>query len=89
MHSKVHFMHLGPKITGVEFTFLLAWRRGYSLNYTLRRAGVIKCKSWRTVLLIFTPQMYANVQYWRTPEDPLSYIRREFYMKCTLGCVLH
>ena len=28
-------MHLGPKISGVEFVFLPTWRREYSIKYTL------------------------------------------------------
>ena len=32
---KVHSMHLGQKISGVELAFPSAWRRGYCLNYNL------------------------------------------------------
>ena len=77
-------MHLGPKISGVQLDLLSAWRRGYSLSYILWRAGVKECRSRRTVLLIFALQVYANLQPWRTPEDLLAYLRREFYTECTL-----
>ena len=43
--ARVHFMHLGPKISGVDLAFLSAWRRGNSLNHTLWRTGVINCVS--------------------------------------------
>ena len=49
MQAKVHSIYLGPKISGVELAFLLAWRRGYSLNYALWRTSLIKYKSRRTV----------------------------------------
>ena len=65
-------MHLGQKISGVELAFMSAWRRGCSLVYILWCTGVIKCKSQRTVLLIFAPQVYANLQRWRTPEELLE-----------------
>ena len=29
--------------------------------------------------------MYADFQHWRTPEELPAYIRREFYMECTLA----
>ena len=68
---EVHSMRLGPKISGVELAFLSAWRRRHSLNYTLWCTGVVKCKSQRTVLLIFVPQVYANLQSLRTSEEEL------------------
>ena len=61
-------MHLGQKISGVELTFLSAWRCGYVV-----------------VVLIFAPQVYANLHPWRTPEELLALLRRELYMECTLG----
>ena len=86
--AKVHSMHLGPKISGVKLAFPSAWRRGYCLNYNPWCTGAIKGKSPRTVLLIFAPQVYANLQLWRTPEMLLAYLRREVYKECTLdhGC---
>ena len=83
--TKVHSMHLGPKISGVELAFPSPWRRGYCLNYNLWRTGAIKSRSPRTVRLIFAPQVYANLQLWRTPEMLLAYLRREVYTECTLG----
>ena len=69
---KVHSMHLGLKISGVDLPFLSTCRCGYSLNHTLCRTGVINCMSRRTFLLIFTPQMYASPQPWRIPEELLA-----------------
>ena len=82
---KVHSMYLGPKISGVELAFSSAWWRGYCLNYNIWRMGAIKSKSPRTVLLIFVPQVYANLQLWRAPEMLLAYLRREVYTECTLA----
>ena len=45
---------------------------GVSLNYTLWCTGVTRCKSRHTVLLIFAPQMYANLQPWLTREELLA-----------------
>ena len=61
MLPKVHSMHLGPKISGVELAFPSAWRRGYSLNYNLWRTGATKSKSPCSVLLIFgaSPLLYS------------------------------
>ena len=75
------FRQLGLKISGVELAFLSAWRSGYNLSCTLWRTGKIKCKSRRTVLLIFATQVYANLQRWRTPEE---HLRRELFTECTL-----
>ena len=77
-------MHLGPKISGVGLAFPSAWRRGYYLIYNVWRTGAIKSKSPRTVLLIFAPQVYANLHLWRTPGMLLAYLWREFYTECTL-----
>ena len=46
--------------------------------------GVIKCKSRLTVLLIFAPQVYANFQPWRTPEELLAL--RESFTECIPDC---
>ena len=62
-----------------------AWRRGYCLNYNLWRTGAIKSRSPRTVLLIFAPRVYANLQLWRTPAMLLAYLRRLVYTECTLA----
>ena len=40
IRTQAHSMHLGPKISGVEFAFLSAWWRGYILNHTLWRTGI-------------------------------------------------
>ena len=85
LYAKVHSMHLGPKISSVELAFPSAWRRGYCLNYNLWRTGAIKSKSPRTVLLIFAPQVYANLQLWRTHEMLLAYLRREVCTECALA----
>ena len=85
LQAKVHSMHLGPKISGVELAFPSAWRRGYSLKYNLWRMGATKSRSPHTVLLIFAPKVYANLHLWRTPETLLAYLRREVYTECTLA----
>ena len=77
-------MHLSPKISGVELPFLSAWWRGYNLNYALWHTGVIQCQFRLTILSIFAPEAYANLQRWRTLEELLAYLRREVYMECTL-----
>ena len=56
-------MHLGLKISGVELAFLLTWWHGYSLNNMHRHTGITKCTSLCMVLLIFAPQVYANLKY--------------------------
>ena len=80
----MHSMQLGPKISGVKLTFSSAWGRGYSLNYTLWCTDVIKCKFGQTVRLIFAPQVYANFQHWRTPEELLASLQCEISMGWTL-----
>ena len=77
-------MHVGPKISGVESAFLVAWRRGCSFSYTLWRTSVIKCKSRRKAPLIFAPHVHANLRCWRTADELLAYLWREFYTVCTL-----
>ena len=67
-------MHVGSKISGMGLSFLSAWRRRYSLNYTLWRTGIINCKSLRRILLISASQAYASLQRWRTPEELLAYL---------------
>ena len=81
--SKVHLMDQGLQVSGAELVFLSAWRRGYGLNNSLWRTGAIKCKYWRTVLLILTPQVYTSVRRWRTHEELPAYLRRGFYIECT------
>ena len=39
VHTKVHSMHLGLKISGAELALLSVWRREYSLIYVLWRPG--------------------------------------------------
>ena len=78
-------MHFGQKISGVELAFLSAWQCGYSVSYTLWRTDVKEYKSRHMVLLIFTPQVYANFRPW--PEELLAQVRREFYTDCTLVSV--
>ena len=72
--AKVRSMHLGLNISGVELTFLSAWiwLKLYSLAYRHN-------KSRRTAVLIFVPQVYADLQRWRTPEELLAYHLREFF----------
>ena len=76
---KVHLMHLGPKISGVELIFLLAWRRGNRICYAPWRTDVVKCESLCTVLSIFASQVYASLQRWVPFEELLPFLRREFY----------
>ena len=80
---KVHSMRLGPKISGVQLAFLSAWRRG-GVD-TLWHTGVKKSTSLRTVLLISALHEYANLLRWRTLEELLAYLRREFYEKSRGG----
>ena len=40
--TMMHFMRLGPKISGVELAFV---RREYRLSYTLERICVMECNS--------------------------------------------
>ena len=81
LHAIVHSMHLGLKISGVELAFFELGL--YSLAYWRN-----KCKSRRAVLVIFTPQVYANCQRWRTLEELLAYLQREVYTECTLACMV-
>ena len=78
-------MNLGLKISGVELACLSGWWRGYSLNYTLWRTGVIKSKCRRSISLIFAPQVYPKFQRRRTPEEQLAYLGCEFYTECALA----
>ena len=52
-HANVHFMYSSLKIAGIKLAFLTVWQRGYSSLYALWHTGVIKCKLWCTVRLIF------------------------------------
>ena len=73
-----HSMHLGPKISGVELAFMLAWRRGYSLNYTL-------LAYWSNKMEISTHGSFdLNPQSWRTLGELLAHLRREFNTGYTL-----
>ena len=53
----------------MELGFLLVSQRGYSLNYSLWCSGVVKYNYWYMVLLIFAPQVYANIECLNTTEE--------------------
>ena len=66
----LHTLRLAVLWHGVSFHIgVEVW---YNLDYTLWRTDVIKCKFRCTALLIFTPQVYANLQSWCTPEELLA-----------------
>ena len=84
---KHDFIHLGPKISGVELAFLSVWPLGCSLNYAPWFAGIIEWKSWYKALLIFACQVYTNSYHWCTPEELLANVQCEFCMECTMALV--
>ena len=67
---------------GVSFSVgVAAWiqPKQYPLAYWRNRMQISTLGS-----RIFVPQVYASLQLWRTTEELLAYLRREFYMECTL-----
>ena len=73
LYIKLEKVHIKDELNhiygGQGQTFLGVWLvlklqgafHEYCLNYILWRSGVIKCKYERTILLIFAPQVYANL----------------------------